>query len=266
MRTRLAVIAAAGRGTRFLAEQPKVLADLGGRPCLQRVLDTVEAALGEHRQMVVIGPRGDEIRAALGEAPNRRYVEAEPHGTGAALTAALAALDEADGDLYFLAGDKPLLRPATLGGLRAQFERGQAVMAFLTGRLAGDPGASRQGRVVTAGGQALGIVERKVIEALRGELELPGPDGGRHRFSRAQLLAIRDVNVSVYVWRLAELRRLAAHLTDANAQGELLVTDLVQLAVARGLRVETRPLADAREGQGIDTVEQWQALAAEEPA
>jgi bifunctional UDP-N-acetylglucosamine pyrophosphorylase/glucosamine-1-phosphate N-acetyltransferase len=264
-RPRIAIIAAAGRGTRFLDARPKVLADIAGRPALARVADTVEAALGEHRQLIVVGHRGAEVQAALGAAEHRCYVnQAEPRGTGDALRRALDVVDHEDADVYFLCGDKPLLRADTLAALRHRFAHGDLAMAFLTGRIDGDPADSRQGRVVmTADGEALGIVERKVIDALEGELTLRDAAGRSHRFTRAELLAIEHVNVSTYVWRLEPLRRLSAALSDGNAAGELLVTDLVALFNAAGLAVGAMPLRDAREGLGVDTVEQWREVEAQ---
>lgn len=251
-RPRYAIIAAAGRGTRFGAAA-KVLADVAGRPCLRRVLDCVEGALGQHRQVVVVGHQAEKVISAVGPAGHRRFVlQAEQRGTGHALATALAEIDEADADIYFLCGDKPLLRPGTLSRLRAAYEDQPDGMAFLTGQITGNPAASRQGRVVRRDGQPIAIVEHKAIAAL---------DGRVHGLTAADLMATREVNVSTYVWRLAELRRLVPALAADPAQAEVLVTDLVRLFATQGLAVRGLPLDDDSEGLGIDTPEQWQAVA-----
>ncbi|HKI86615.1 MAG TPA: NTP transferase domain-containing protein, partial [Thermoanaerobaculia bacterium] len=60
---RLAVVLAAGRGTRLVSELPKVLHRVGGRPMLARVLAAGRAA-GCEGTIVVVGHRGDEVRRA----------------------------------------------------------------------------------------------------------------------------------------------------------------------------------------------------------
>jgi bifunctional UDP-N-acetylglucosamine pyrophosphorylase/glucosamine-1-phosphate N-acetyltransferase len=262
------VIAAAGRGKRFAGERPKVLADVGGQPCLARVTAAAEAGLGPQRQLIVVSHRADEIRAALGDAPHRTWiVQHEPRGTGDALQAALERVPDQDGELYFLCGDKPLLRARTLAALRARFLAADAALLFLTGRLDGPAQTvrdSRQGRVVTAARDgrrlALAIVERQVIDAHPAGLTFALPSGAPVALARDELLDLRDVNVSTYAWRLAALRPLAACLRADADQGEVLVTDLVALGARAGLTIESMPLADPREGLGIDTVEQWHAL------
>lgn len=262
---RVAVVAAAGRGTRFHGDGPKVLADVGGRPCLARVLDAIEAGLGPHRQVIVVGHEADAVRAAIGDAPHREYVlQAELRGTGDALRCGLSAVADDAAAVYFFCGDKPLLRAETIARFRARFDQGTAPMQFLTGRIEGDDDAvlaNRQGRVVLVEcdgrPHALGIVERKVIDAMESAQTFRLANGAIHHFTREQLLRIREVNVSTYAWSLPELRQAIRDLSDANAQGELLVTDLVQHFLSRGWPVETVALSDPSEGKGIDTLEQW---------
>ncbi|MBI2300198.1 MAG: NTP transferase domain-containing protein [Armatimonadetes bacterium] len=267
---RFAAIAAAGKGTRFtVTEYPKVLAPLGGRPCLQWVLDAIDAGLGEHQQILVVGHAEGRVRAAIGPAPHRMYrTQVRQEGTGHALLTALEAIPPgADGDLYFFCGDKPKLRPDTVARFREQFERDRPGMLFLTAWLDGNDAevaASRQGRVVSTDYHgrrlALGILERKVIEGLADGCSFRLPDGSHRYFSRAELLAIREVNVSTYAWPLQVLRPLARHLSKDNSQREYMVTDLVKICLEAGHTVQALPLSDPAEGKGIDTPEQWEEL------
>ncbi|NUP99618.1 MAG: NTP transferase domain-containing protein [Armatimonadetes bacterium] len=266
----VAVIAAAGRGTRFRHETPKVLADVGGRSCLQRVIDAVEGGLGEHLQIIVVGHEAEQVIEAVGRASHRRFVrQHEPRGTGHALLTALAEVPaDRNGGLYFFCGDKPLLRAETVRRFRERFASSSSAMLFLTGLIEGDDDAvrtNRQGRVVwtrhDGEAHALAIVERKVIDAIAESEIFRLYNGDVHRFSRDQLLAIREVNVSTYAWSLPALRRLVDELSDDNPQGEYLVTDLVQIFLRHHLPVQTIGLTDPAEGKGIDTVEQWLELA-----
>lgn len=252
------IVAAAGRGTRYLADHPKVLADVGGRPALVRVIEAIETGLGPHRQLLVVGNDGDAVRASLPEAGHRTFVvQREPRGTGDALRTALAALDgEPLGPVYFFCGDKPLLRAATVARFAREFAESDAAMMFLTGRLEGDPTASRQGRVLTVGDEALAILERKVLDAHAEGLTLRLGDGRQRHWTQAELLALRRVNVSTYAWQAKPLRAVLGSLAEDPDQREVLVTDLVALLRANGARVACCELADPREGLGVDTLAQ----------
>ena len=59
------VILAAGQGKRMKSELPKVLHPLGGRPMIHYVLDTARA-LDPSRLVLVVGQKGEQVRAALG--------------------------------------------------------------------------------------------------------------------------------------------------------------------------------------------------------
>ena len=62
--TPIAVVLAAGKGTRMESELPKVLVQARGRPLVEYVLDALAAA-GVSRQIVVVGYRADLVRQAL---------------------------------------------------------------------------------------------------------------------------------------------------------------------------------------------------------
>jgi len=255
------VIAAAGRARRFGGEQ-KVLADVGGTPAVCRVAKVCEEALGSHRQIVVIGHQGERVRAALGDAPHREFIRQRPQlGTGHALAVALERLDVGpSGKLYFFCGDKPLLTAESIKRLRTGFLDSRAAMAFLTGEVQGDPLKNRQGRVVqthgsTPSAEVLAIVERATIDALAdGEtIRFRSLSGSEWEFTRDQLLAVREVNVSAYVWRLEALRAHVGELRPHEENGEYFITDLVEILRRHHLFVRAFPIVCDEEGIGIDT-------------
>jgi NDP-sugar pyrophosphorylase family protein len=94
-----AVILAGGLGTRLrsvVADRPKVLAPVSGRPFITYLFDQLETARWRH-VVLCTGYRSDQIAAAVG--PQYRSlrvsysVEDEPLGTAGALRLALAHLD-----------------------------------------------------------------------------------------------------------------------------------------------------------------------------
>ena len=68
MSNTLAIVMAAGKGTRMKSDLPKVLIPVCGRPMIDYVVDALEAA-GLSRTVVVVGYRGEDVRQAL-EAEN----------------------------------------------------------------------------------------------------------------------------------------------------------------------------------------------------
>lgn len=62
----VAVILAAGKGTRMKSKLPKVLHKIGGKPMLQHVLDAADAA-GAARKVVVVGHEAELVEAMVGE-------------------------------------------------------------------------------------------------------------------------------------------------------------------------------------------------------
>jgi len=258
----VAVIAAAGRARRFQGVQ-KVLAEVGGLPAVCRVARACEEGLGPHYQVVVVGHEAERVRGVLGEASHREFVLQEPQlGTGHALKVALARLhSRANGEVYFFCGDKPLLAADSVRLLKARFLASGAAMAFLTSELEGDPRDSRQGRVVqmhrgTSRAEVLAIVEKAAIDALDGRtMSFRSLAGLQHEFGRERLLAIRDVNISAYVWRTAVLRKHIGKLRPHPESGEYLITDLVEILRRRHYLVRAFPACNGQESIGIDTRE-----------
>ncbi len=226
-RPRVAVILAAGKGTRMKSDRPKVLHEAGGRPLLGWVLARAREA-GCARILVVVGHGADEVRAAFAAADDVVWIEQHQQlGTGHALLQAASAVAE-DCLLLVLSGDVPLIRAATLERLAAAAEAGWGAMAVA--RLA-EPGAL--GRVIDDGNGAL----RRIVEA---------------RDATADELAIPSVNAGVYALPspaiFDDLRRLAPD----NAQGELYLTDAVSAAAHDRRRVALVELADPAEALGVN--------------
>ncbi|HEX4355859.1 MAG TPA: NTP transferase domain-containing protein, partial [Polyangiales bacterium] len=92
----VAVVLAAGQGTRMKSRLPKVLHPLLGRPMLTYPIDAALAA-GAARVVVVVGHGADAVRQMLAQRYDERVITAlqpEQHGTGDAARCGLAAVPE----------------------------------------------------------------------------------------------------------------------------------------------------------------------------
>lgn len=153
----IAVVLAAGKGTRMKSAMPKVLHQVGGKPMLEHVLAAAEAA-GALRNIAVIGFGAESVREALGQKAEF-VVQEQQLGTGHAVLQAREKLAGFAGTVMVLYGDTPLLTPALLSRLYAAHREAGAAATVLTAFLADPAGYGRVIRDDT--GQVLKIVEQK---------------------------------------------------------------------------------------------------------
>jgi bifunctional UDP-N-acetylglucosamine pyrophosphorylase/glucosamine-1-phosphate N-acetyltransferase len=227
-RTCLAVVLAAGEGTRMKSDRPKVLHEVAGRPMVGHVVAAVAAA-GAARAAVVVGPdREDVAQAARAALPAAAvFIQRDRLGTAHAVLSARAALEEPADDVVVAFGDTPLITPETFTALRAPLAEGAAVVVL--GFEARDP--SGYGRLIQADGQLAAIREHR--DATEAERAIT--------LCNAGLMALRgDIALSI----------LDA-IDDRNAKGEYYLTDAVEVATRRGERT-TVVIASEDEVQGIN--------------
>jgi len=232
-----AIVLAAGQGTRMRSARPKPLHRLCGRPLVRYVLDAV-AGTGADRAVVVVGYAADRVIKSLQQEPGSvplEFVEQRvQRGTGDAVAVGLTGLpddDDADeGDVMVLPGDTPLVRAETLAALVVEHRLSGAACTLLTARL-DDPGG--YGRVVRdKDGRVRRIVEDR--------------DASAHE------LAIDEINTSIYVFRRGLLSPALRRLTPDNSQGELYITDVVEVLASAGHQVVSLVAEDADETQGVN--------------
>ena len=229
------VVLAAGRGVRMKSALPKVLHAAGGRPLLDRVLETAVAVLARERagHLVVVAGSGREDVAAhvRRAAPSAAVVlQHPPRGTGDAVRKAVKHFGNAS-RVVVLSGDVPMLGVRTVRALLSRLGgRDRPAIVFLTAIL-DDPRS--YGRVVRSRGAVTKIVEEK--DATPAERE------------------IRETNGGVYAFDRPFLQSTLPKLKAVNAQGEYYLTDLLGLALAAGRRVVGIPARDPDEVLGVNS-------------
>ncbi|MFV8754004.1 NTP transferase domain-containing protein [Nannocystaceae bacterium ST9] len=238
----IALILAAGKGTRMRSDLAKVLHPFLGEPLIVHPLRAARA-WGAARAIVVVGHQAGEVEAAVeawrpADWPIAYALQAEQRGTGHAVLCALEALGEFEGGVLILSGDVPLLSAATLGRLAEACAGSSAQMALAVFRPR-DP--SGYGRILRdEQGRAVGIREQR--DASLAEQ------------------AIDECNAGVYCIAAEHLRRELPTLGHDNAAGEIYLTDLLALRARAGevAVVEVDPLEVA----GVNTPEQLAELEA----
>lgn len=208
----VAVVLAAGEGTRMRSHRPKVLHEVAGRSMLGHVLAAVAAANAQD-VAVVIGPDREDVGAEASRlAPaTKSFVQRERLGTAHAVLAAREVLASGR-DVLVLFGDTPLVRPATIARLHDALA-GDVAVAVL-GFQAADP--TGYGRLLRdAEGRLVAICEERDADATQRAVRLC--NGGLMAIAGAHALSLLDA------------------VENRNAKREFYLTDLVALAHARGL-------------------------------
>jgi bifunctional UDP-N-acetylglucosamine pyrophosphorylase/glucosamine-1-phosphate N-acetyltransferase len=214
-RSCLSVILAAGEGTRMKSSRSKVLHEVAGLALVGHVAKAAAAA-GSTSLALVVGRDAALVRGAVAHLARDVAVfeQKERLGTAHAVLSARAALEEGHDDVLVLFGDTPLITPAALALARASLAGGAAVAVM--GFRAADP--TGYGRLVEKDGRLVAIREHK--DASEVEREINFCNGGLMAIAGREALALLDA------------------VGNANAKGEYYLTDIVEIAVARGLPVE----------------------------
>ena len=232
------VILAAGLGKRMQSSLPKVLHRIAGQPMLTHLLHTVQT-LSPDRLMVVVGHGADTIRQAYASTspPISFVLQTEQLGTGHAVRQTNDQLlgEDANSFTMVLYGDVPLVQADTLTRLQDAARQG---LALLTETLSDPTG---YGRIVRdAQGRVTSIVEQK--DATEAQLH------------------IKEVNTGMLVARTHDLKKWLLSLNNNNAQGEYYLTDIVAMAVAQGIEIQTVQPQGAYETLGVNSRTQQAAL------
>ena len=97
MSSSLAIVMAAGKGTRMESDLPKVLVPACGRPMIEYVIDALESA-GIRKSVVVVGYRAADVREALQHRDNLEFADqTEQLGTGHAVMMCRQQIDAQTG-------------------------------------------------------------------------------------------------------------------------------------------------------------------------
>ncbi len=221
----VAVVLAAGKGTRLRSGRPKMLHEVAGRPMLARVLETARAA-GCSRLLVVVGHGAEEVRGAFAD-PEITWVEQrEQLGTAHALAQVESHLD-GPARLLVLSGDVPLLRPATLG--------------LVTRAAAGAWAALAVARLEEPGSLGRVVVERRRLHSI---VEVANA-------SEAEL-AVREINVGLYLLPAPGIFDYLRRVEPDPVKGELYLTAALNAAAAER-PISACALEDAHEALGINS-------------
>ena len=213
-RTCLAVVLAAGDATRMKSSKTKVLHAVGNLPLIAHVTHAAAAA-GVSKVALVVGRDAELVTAAAENGLEVAVVpvlQTERKGTGHAVLMAKHIINEGFDDIVVLYGDAPLIDPESLKAAATARQKGADVVVL--GFRAADP--TGYGRLLERDGELVAIRE--------------------HKDASAEELAIDFCNGGIITFPGREAASLLEAIGNANAKGEYYLTDIVEIARARGLR------------------------------
>ncbi len=221
---------AAGEGTRMKSQLPKVLHEIAGRSLLGHVLNSL-SEINPKQVRVVVGSGRELVETHLAEiAPDAIAIfQSERNGTGHAVQVALDGVKDS-GQVLILAGDTPMLKGETLKEFVNAHNKGGYTASVLTAEL---PDPTGYGRVIRGDDELL----VKIVE---------------EKDATEDQKLIFEINSGVYIFDLATLISAISKLKTNNAQGELYLTDAIEIIRQAGGKVAAILCEDFTETFGVN--------------
>ncbi len=217
------VILAAGKGSRMKSDTAKVLHNISGKPMLYHIIKA-SLQISDDITVVVAHQKEQVIEAMQGYFDTIRFVTQDTKnypGTGGAVM----NIDPKHENVLVLNGDMPLISAASLEG----FVHSDSDITMSIFDLENPEG---YGRVIISDVGVERIVEQK--DATPNEL------------------SVTHVNAGVYSFKTTLLETYLPKLSNANAQGEYYLTDII--ALARADHKSIKPLlVDEEHFKGVNS-------------
>ena len=221
------IILAAGQSKRMVSDSPKVVHKLNGKTLIQYSLAAAQKAVTE-KPIIVIGNGGELVREEVGEQAFF-VVQQERLGTAHAVLTAEFTVGK-DVDLVLVtSADMPLLKGDTLAAIVKAQKQNFSPLTLLTVHSNNPRGF---GRFICDGSGAI----TAIVEEAQ---------------ATPEQLKIDELNVGVYCfnnfWLWDALRQI-----KLSPKGEYYLTDIVEVVIKSGQKVNAMVLEDEEEALGIN--------------
>ena len=224
----IAIVMAAGKGTRMKSKNSKLVQKIYGKEIVKRAVENAQKA-GVKDIVAVVGYMKEEVMNVLGDNVKCAFQE-EMLGTGHAVIQAKEYLKNKKGKVLVLNGDVPLLRPETINKLLEKSTENKEYATLLTAIYDNPRG---YGRIIRdEGGNISAIVEEKDT-------------------TEEQKL-IKEINAGIYCFDIVELLSALEEIKPNNAQGEYYLTDVIEIMNKKGLKTGAVVVEDNTEILGIN--------------
>ncbi|MCB2155730.1 bifunctional UDP-N-acetylglucosamine diphosphorylase/glucosamine-1-phosphate N-acetyltransferase GlmU [bacterium] len=225
----IAVILAAGQGTRMKSQRPKVLHSICGTPMIDHVLDSLQP-LKPDEVYVITGHLHDEVKAHVGSRAEC-ILQKDRLGTAHAVKMARRKFANKDADVLIMCGDAPLIKTETVEALLHRRRSHHTACVVLTTTL---PDPTGYGRIVRNRDNTV----RKIVE---------------HKDTNTYEEKIDEINTGTYCFDAQDLAWAINRVSNKNAQKEYYLTDVVEIFQVAGKEVEAVVCEDPTEVVGVNS-------------
>jgi len=232
----IAIVMAAGKGTRMNSNKSKLVHKIYGKEMVKRSVENAKKA-GVSEVVAIIGHLKEQVQEVLKDEVIYRE-QKEMLGTGHAVMQAIDYLEGKQGKVLVLNGDVPILRPETINKLIEKSIKKNEYATILTAIYENPEG---YGRIIRdEGGNVQAIVEDKDLL-----------ENQKH---------INEINAGVYCFDIQELIKALSEITPNNAKGEYYLTDVIKIMNNKGLKTGAVIVEDNTEILGVNDRIQLEVL------
>lgn len=232
----IALVLAAGKGTRMKSDKSKLVHKIYGKELVKRVVETAKKS-GVDDVIAVVGYKKEQVQQVLGDSVKYAYQD-EMLGTGHAVLQAEEYLKDKHGKVVVLNGDVPILRPETVKKFIEKSINNKEYATILTAIYNNPTGYGRVVRDI--GGNVKAIVEEK--DATEDERN------------------IQEINAGIYCFDIQELLKALKELKPNNVQNEYYITDIIKIMNDKGLKTGAVIVEDNTEILGVNDKIQLELL------
>lgn len=228
MQETVAIVMAAGKGTRMKSKKSKLVHKIYGKEIIRRAVENAKRA-GIDEIITVVGYQKEQIEEVLGDSV-KYAVQEEQLGTGHAVIQAAKLLEGKKGKVLILNGDHPIMRPETLRNLIDESTKRGESATILT--MVHDQ-VIPYGKIIHDGDGRI----KEIVE---------------HKDCNEEQLQIKEVNLGMYCFDIPELLDALKNLKNDNAQKEYYLTDVIKIMYDKGLKTGSIVVSDNAEVLGIN--------------
>jgi len=224
-----AIILAAGQGTRMKSNKAKVLHQIGGKSLLQHVVDAINPLSTSIN--IVIGNDAELVKNSINNHSINWVVQKKQLGTGHAVQQVKSGINNKS-TCIILYGDVPLISTNTIKSLIAQSKPTGFSLLSVT---LDDP--KGYGRIVRD--------KNKLIQSII-----------EHKDADDEKQKINEINTGIMAITGSLLKKYISQLEPNNKQGELYLTDIVEIAVSDNVTISSLVCDNVSEVMGINNKNQ----------
>lgn len=227
----IAVILAAGEGTRMKSDTPKILHKVCGVPMIDHVIRACKGA-GASKIVVIVGKGAELVKNTLKDKDLEFVLQAEQKGTGHALMQAKETCANSP-LLLVLCGDMPLITSESISAMVEFHKKRQSSATVMTAVVDNPTG---YGRIIKNGEKVVAIREEKD--------------------ATPEEKSISEINSGCYCFNGQMVFTALSKVNNRNRQGEYYLTDVVEIMNSEDKKIFAFAVKDPDEISGINNRQQ----------